>query len=79
MKQTLIIAILAATLFSFYSCKDEEGTTPQGTTEDPRLAKRQMHFSFLQYQNSNEDSLVSGAILKMYKNFSDFNADTAVV
>ncbi|MBT8326392.1 MAG: hypothetical protein KJP21_01630, partial [Bacteroidia bacterium] len=75
----MIVTLLIASAITFYSCKDEESTTPQGTTEDPRLAKRQMHFTFLQYQNSNEDSMVSGAVLKMYKNFSDFDADTAIV
>ena len=78
MKKILFFALISMFLMSFYSCKDDENTVPS-STEDPRLAKRQMHFTFYQYQNASEDSLVSGATLKMYKNFSDFNADTAVV
>ena len=76
MKQTLFIAFLSVAL-AFASCKDEASTP--NTSQNPRLAKRQMHFTFLQYQNLGEDSLVNGAILKMYKNFSDFDADTAIV
>ena len=37
-----------------------------------------MHFTVVQYQDLQDDSLVSGAQVKLYKNFSDFDADTAI-
>jgi hypothetical protein len=64
------------------SCKEEDKdvviTEPEIEDPDDRLAKRQMHFTFLQFQDLSSDSLVDGASIKLYKNFSDFDADSAV-
>ena len=69
-------------------CKEDEGLNGGAIIDDTeeedkeeeedRLAKRQMHFTFVQFQNTAVDSLVDGATIKLYKNYTDFDADSAV-
>jgi hypothetical protein len=37
-----------------------------------------MHFTFEQEQDATADSLVDGAEIKLYVNYTDFDADTAI-
>ncbi|PCJ65551.1 MAG: hypothetical protein COA58_09065 [Bacteroidetes bacterium] len=75
MKKILSIVLLLS--IAFVSCKDDS-PTPSTETAPIRLAKRQMHFTIIQTRNLGSDSLVDEATLKLYKNFSDFEADTAI-
>ena len=84
MKKGIVFLVFIAALV--VGCEKEStggSTSTIDTSSDTdtipdRLAKRQMHFTFLQTQDATADSLVDNAKIKLYLNFSDFDADTAI-